>query len=261
MIQWLVLFQKELLELWRNYKWVWVPMVFIFLGIMQPVVTYYMPQILESVGGLPEGSIIEIPMPAASEVLAETLGQYNTLGLLVLVLAFMGTIASERNSGVAGMILVKPVSYTSYVTAKWAAAALLTCVSIAAGFAAAWVYTVQLFEMISLGAVAGSFVLFCLWFALIVTVTILFSAALRAQAAAAFVALLLAAAFSIISSLFAERLVWSPGLLPSYAGTVLFEGKLPTGAWPAVMLTLLLIAVLLVAAASLLRSKELGRDQ
>jgi ABC-2 type transport system permease protein len=43
MSQFLVLFRKEMLELWRSYKWLWVPLVFLFLGIIQPAATYYLP--------------------------------------------------------------------------------------------------------------------------------------------------------------------------------------------------------------------------
>src|SRR5690606_38665844 len=106
MKQWLVLFRKELVEGVRNYKWIWIPLVFVLLGIMQPVMTYFLPQLLETAGGLPEGAVIELPTPTGSQVMAETMSNFNTIGLLVLVLAFMGTIASERSSGVAGMVLV-----------------------------------------------------------------------------------------------------------------------------------------------------------
>ncbi len=50
MKQWLVLFQKEQVELWRNYKWIWVPVVFLLLGSSTPLSTYFMPQILEDFG-------------------------------------------------------------------------------------------------------------------------------------------------------------------------------------------------------------------
>ncbi|MDY0407538.1 hypothetical protein [Paracerasibacillus soli] len=59
-MQWLILLQKEMVENWRNFKWIWVPLVFILLAIMDPISTYYLPQILEAVGGLPEGAVFEI---------------------------------------------------------------------------------------------------------------------------------------------------------------------------------------------------------
>ena len=111
MSQWLTLFQKEIFEMWRNFKWIWVPITFILLGVSEPLTSYYMKHILDSLGGLPEGAVIDIPTPTAGAVLASGLSQYTTLGVLIIVLSTMGIIAGERKSGVAAMILVKPVSY------------------------------------------------------------------------------------------------------------------------------------------------------
>jgi len=118
MSQWFTLLQKELLEMTRNFKWIWVPISFILIGVMDPLSTYYLPQILNTIGDLPEGAVIDIPTPPAPEVLMMSLANYNLLGILIIILTTMGLISGERKSGVAGMILVKPVSYFSFVTAK-----------------------------------------------------------------------------------------------------------------------------------------------
>ena len=69
MTQWTVLYRKEMTEMARNYKILWIPIVFILLGVMQPVSSYYMPEILDTFGGLPEGTILEMPTPTGAEVL------------------------------------------------------------------------------------------------------------------------------------------------------------------------------------------------
>src|SRR5699024_9883536 len=104
-----------------NKKWIWVPLVFILLAIIDPISNYYMPQIIDSIGGMPEGAVFEIPELSSAEVILMTLGQLSSLGVLVIILMSMGTIAGERKSGVIELILVKPVSYQHYITAKWAA--------------------------------------------------------------------------------------------------------------------------------------------
>src|SRR5690606_11651471 len=109
-----VLFKKEWIEMTRNFKILWIPLVFILLGIMQPVTSYYLPEIIKAAGELPEGAVFEIPMPTPQEVLVQTFGQYSQIGILVLVLAFMGIVAAEKNSGVSDIILVKPVSFANY---------------------------------------------------------------------------------------------------------------------------------------------------
>lgn len=257
MMQWGVMFRKELLEMWRNYKWIWVPLVFILLGIMQPVVMYYMPQIIESAGGLPSGSVIEIPLPSPGEVLAETLGQFNTLGLLILALAFMGIISAERASGVAGLILVKPVSYAAYVSAKWAAAMVLTAVSGIAGTLAAWYYTVQLIGDLSLSVVIASLGLFLLWLAFVVTLTVFFSALMKSQGAVAFLTLLTVTGITLLTSLFSKVMKYSPSKLAEYAGNIFMTDPAPSSMWLSIGVTVLCTCALIALSSVVFRGKEL----
>ncbi|MDG0794039.1 hypothetical protein OMP38_26850 [Cohnella ginsengisoli] len=64
MSQWLVLYAKEMLGMRRSYKWLWLPLVFLLLGIMNPVTTYYMPQLLEA-SGISAEAAAAIPTPTA----------------------------------------------------------------------------------------------------------------------------------------------------------------------------------------------------
>lgn len=61
MKQWFTLLNKEFLEMARNYKWVWMPITFVLLGVMDPLTTYYLPEILNSVGGSQKGQYLKYP--------------------------------------------------------------------------------------------------------------------------------------------------------------------------------------------------------
>jgi ABC-2 type transport system permease protein len=258
MSQWMTLFQKEMLEMWRNFKWIWVPITFILLGVSEPVSSYYLPQIIKSFGGLPEGAIIDIPSPTAGAVLASGLSQYSTLGVLIIVLGTMGVIAGERKSGVAAMILVKPVSYLSYITSKWAGSLLLVWFSLFIGYLSTWYYTGQLFEWVAFGEFFQSFVLYGLWLTVILTVTVFFSSALLSPGMAGFVSLSLALVVSIISGALSHLLVWSPSQLTSYAGALLTTGVVPDDTLPACLIGILLIVILLWFSVFLFKKKELA---
>lgn len=251
--QWFVLIRKELLEAIRSYRILWMPAVFLLLGVMQPIISYYLPDIIASAGGMPAGTVIEIPVPTGPEVLAETLSQYNTLGALVIALSFMSAISGERSAGTASLVLVKPVSHGVFVSSKWAAGSLLTFLSFALGYLGAWYYTSLLIETVDIGRVAGSLLLYALWLILIGTLTLLFSALLRSGAGAAAAALGAAAVISIVSGLWADTLAWSPGRLSAYAASLLASGTLPGAAWPAAAVALAAIAALTAAAAVVLR--------
>ncbi|WP_169089505.1 ABC transporter permease [Paenibacillus sp. PL91] len=249
-----VMVQKELLELLRSYKLLWVPLVFILLGIMQPVSTYFMPVILEKAGSLPEGTVIEIPTPLGSEVLAQTLQQFGTIGVLVLVLVCMGTVSGERSSGTASLILVKPVSVLSFIGSKWTAMLLLTWGALIVGYFAAWYYTGLLFEEVSFAKMVGSLLIFGLWLSFLVTITILFSALLRSPAAAAFSALGGAVGLTLLAGLFPKQLGWSPGTLSGFASASVTTGIANTSRFGLVIaLTIIGIAAAIALSAWVLR--------
>ncbi|MGX6444098.1 ABC transporter permease [Neobacillus sp. K501] len=258
MNQWLTLLQKEMIEMWRNFKWIWVPITFILLGVSEPLSNYYMPQIIDSLGGLPEGTVIEIPPPTAGEVLVAGLSQYSTLGVLIIVLGTMGIIAGERKSGVAAMILVKPVSYFSYVTSKWAGGLLLVWFSLLIGYLATWYYTGLLFDWIPFSEFFNSYLLYGLWLSVVLTVTVFFSSIFLTPGIAGFVSLALIVFLTILSGSLSQWLEWSPSQLTSYAAGLLVAGKLSNETLATSFIAAVLIAILLWLSVIVFKKKELA---
>lgn len=258
MTQLLTLLEKEIVEMARNFKLIWVPISFILLGVIDPLTTYYMPQILDSVGGLPEGAVIEIPVPSAAEVLITSMGEYQTIGVLIIALSLMGTIAGERKSGVAQLILVKPVSYFSYITSKWISGLILFIFSLFLGLMASWYYTGILFEFIPIADFLAAAMIYALWLALVVTVVIFFSALIRQPGAAAAISIATVLIWSLIGGSFSHLLEWSPTQLFDYASNLLMTGRIPQNTLPATFLTAGIIVLLLVLAVMVLRQQELA---
>jgi ABC-2 type transport system permease protein len=170
----------------------------------------------------------------------------------------MGIIAGERKNGVAAMILVKPVSYLSYITSKWAGSLLLVWISLFIGYISTWYYTGQLFEWVPIGEFFQSFVLYGLWLSVIITVTVFLSAAFLSPGMAGFISLALALVVSILSGALSHLLEWSPSQLTSYASALLTAGELPDDTLPASLIALLLIVVLLWLSVFLFKKKELA---
>jgi ABC-2 type transport system permease protein len=258
MNQWMILLQKEMLEMWRNFKWIWVPITFILLGVQKPLTSYYMEQILDSFGGLPEGAKVEIPTPSAAEVLIQSLGEYTSLGVLIIVLTTMGIIAAERKSGVAAMILVKPVSYLAFITSKWMGAILLIWFSFFMGYLATWYYTGILFDWISFASFFQSFILYGLWLTVVITITLFFSALLLTPGIAAFSSLAVVIVISLVSSTLSNRLEWSPAQLTSYANEVLMHKGFSDYTLPASLTAIACIIILLSLSVYVFRKKELA---
>ncbi|WP_214628184.1 ABC transporter permease [Paenibacillus agaridevorans] len=244
---------KEMLELARSMKLVWVPLVFVALGIMQPVSIYYMPLILEHGGNLPEGTVIEMPMPLPSEVMSGTLSQFGVIGILVLVLVFMGVVSGERSSGTASLILVKPVSIMAYLGSKLTAMLLLALLSLLCGYLAAWYYTDLLIGKFAFGEFLGSFLLYGLWLAFAMAATLLFSTILRSSAGAAACVLVLLALLSIAANLAPHFAGWLPGALNSYAA----QAANSTIEYTDVFVWVIVCTVLLIAGAYALSCTQL----
>lgn len=257
MNQWLILFSKEQKEMLKNFKWIWVPLVFMILGMMQPLTAYYLPDILEAVGGMPEGTVLEMPVPTAPEVLVATLGQFSQIGILILVLATMGIVSSERSSGSYVMILVKPVSFTSYITAKWASISLFAISSFILGYLSSAYYTYILMgEFRAVDMLFGGGV-YALWLIFIMTLVLLFSSLMKSIGAIAFLSLGTTMLLSLLTSLFSKMMYWSPARLSTHSHSILLTSNGADYFWLSLLVTIVSIVALLVVTVQLFKKKEL----
>ncbi|KGR79827.1 ABC transporter permease [Ureibacillus manganicus] len=250
MKKWFVLHRKEWLEMTRNYKVIWIPLIFVLFGLMQPITSYYMPEILKNASNLPEGSVIEIPMPTSGEVLAQTLGQFNQMGILVLVLAFMGIVSSERKSGMLKAILVKPVRFSSYITAKWMSAVLLSVGAIFLGMLASWYYTVLLIGDYPFMNIVKGTSLYLIWIMFLLTFTVFLSTFLKSSGFVAAFTLLLSILLTLLTSLFEKYMEWSPAQLTNAAASLFISGKLEGPLMLPLITTVILTALILYLAAT-----------
>ncbi|RDW17455.1 ABC transporter permease [Oceanobacillus chungangensis] len=257
-MQWMTLFRKEMIENWRNKKWIWVPIVFILLASMDPVSNYYLPQIIESVGGLPEGTVIELPDFAPSEVVMMSLGQLSSLGVLVVTLMSMATIAGERKSGVLELILVKPVAYRNYITAKWTVLIILVWVSLLLGMLGSWYYINILYGELSIQSMLLVVLFYGLWLTLVVSVSIFFNTLFKTPGIVAFLSIATIIFMSVVTQIFSHILEWSPNNLTLYIMEMLQTESIPSELiWTAIV-TIIISIGLLIAAIITLRTKELA---
>ncbi|TYS19135.1 ABC transporter permease subunit [Rossellomorea vietnamensis] len=247
MKQFFVLLRKELLESRRNFKWIWMPIIFILFGITEPLTAFYMPDILDAVGNLPEGAVIEIPPPSSQEVLLAVISQYSTLGVLVIVLGFMGTVAGERKNGSASLVLVKPVSFFSYILSKWAAAIILVGVSYVIGMVASCYYINILFDGIAVSDFIQALLAYGIWLSFIVTLTIFLSSLTSSPGLAAFSTIGLSIFITFFSSMLSSQLKWSPSQITSYVTEILVNGNWSTDLNLTLIITLGIIILIMTA--------------
>lgn len=256
MMQWRALFRKEVLENWRNYKWIWVPLVITLLAIMDPITTYYMPQIIDSVGGGPEGATLDIPTPLPNEAIMMSLSQLSGLGVLVILLMSMGSISSERKSGITELILVKPIAYRNYITAKWFALILITWLSLSIGLLTNWYYVNILFGDLALSTVLQVILFYGLWLTLVISISIFYNTIFRSPGLVVAFSIMTIGAMSIVTTIFSQVLMWSPNKLSTHIQNLLITDKLSIDLMGSAITTIVMSVLLLVAATYILRTKE-----
>jgi len=215
-----VLLEKEVIEAWRTYRLGIVCGLFVVLGILSPVVTRYLPEIIRAFA--PPGFQIDLPPLGVSDVIDQLLKNVIQFGALAAVLITMGSVAAEKERGTAALILAKPVSRVAFLWAKFVALGMIFGLATILAVVAAWLYTTLLFvappvlPWISMGII--------IWLATMVYVSITFlgSAALGSPlgaAAVGFAGLIGLSLASIISTLNP----WLPAGLVDVAKAVALE--------------------------------------
>ncbi|TKI53347.1 ABC transporter permease [Lysinibacillus mangiferihumi] len=237
-----VLLQKEFREAWRSRKFLWIPLVFALLGMSEPLTNYYMMDILEAVGNMPEGFEMLMPELVPADLLLATISQFQLIGLLVLMASFVGAISKERSNGTATLLYVRPISFGSFFISKFIVISAVGFVSIVAGFAASVYYTVVLYGTFEVGTLLASIGTYFIWVLFVLALTLMMSAAFKTTVAAtaAFIIIFIG---QIIDGLVGTFWTISPWKLPLY-GVQLIRGTMEmSDYWWSLVMTVVLICV------------------
>lgn len=170
MKQYHVLFKKEWKQFLMDWKIIWLPIVFVLLGFIQPVMTYYMPMIIDNIGAS-EGIMIDPKAleQSSQEVLASTLGsQFDQLGIMVIAISVMGMIQSDKASGMLDFLFTKSIRASTYMLSKYFSHLLLVLISVTAGYFMSYAYTVFLFDKIPLQQVLLGLFYYLIWVAFMI---------------------------------------------------------------------------------------------
>ncbi|MEN8614081.1 ABC transporter permease subunit [Dehalogenimonas sp. THU2] len=247
------LMKKEWREQVRTFRLLIVGGVFLFFGLLTPVMTRYLPEIIKLAGE--DISFIEIPPPTAVQALVEYSATALQMGLLVAILVTMSAIAGERSRGTALMTLSKPVSTGAFVTAKLMAISFTFIIGLVLGGIGAFGYTWMLIEEGNLAGFIGQTALLSVYLIFCITTTLVFSAVFRNSLAAGGVAigvLLVGAGLGAVP--WVGRVM--PGSLTSW-GNHLVAGESGGAEWLALGVTLVLIVGGAYLATRILKGKEI----
>jgi len=223
----IVLIKKEFVQMVREFKVIWLPIVFILLGLTQPIVTYYLPSILEALGG-GQGITIDPSMTAqkGGAVLASTLGsQFDQLGLMIIVISMMSIIQTDKANGMLAFILTRPVTVISYIGGKVVSNYLIAAFSVAIGYFASYLYVNYLFTDLPFSHMITGLLFYLVWILFIVSFTTMISAIFHSQGIIALISIIFLIGCRIIVNLNPIIDFVNPASMSKHAMEVLITGS------------------------------------
>ena len=255
-----VLLRKELLELWRTRRFLFLPLLFAVFGISGPVLIRLLPVILKSAGT--QGVPVEIPTMGPADALLQYLSMARQLGFLGIIVLYMGIVANERKEGTLTVLFVKPVSRLDFLWSRWSVNGAYVLLSVIIGAVLATVYTALLLGAPDVPAMVVATVLYLAYTLLLFSWTLCFSALMKGAAAAAGLSIIPLFVLPLLGYL------WEPlGTYGPYgavaAGTASLGGlagpavAVPASAWVSAGLDVVLAVGLVFAAYAALRRTEL----
>ncbi|CAH0318057.1 ABC transporter permease [Priestia megaterium] len=244
----IVLIKKEYVQMLRDFKVIWLPIVFIFLGATQPVITHYLPSILEALGGGGQGITIDPSMTAqkGGEVLASTLGsQFDQLGLMILAISMMGIIQTDKANGMLAFILTRPVTVTSYIGGKIVSNYLMAAFSVTIGYFTSYLYVNYLFTAVPFSHMITGLIFYLVWVLFIVSFTTMISAIFHSQGIIALISIIFLIGCRIIVGLNPIMDQLNPASMSKHAMETLMTGLVDSNAVGNLLLTFVWILLTL----------------
>lgn len=220
----MILLKKEWLEMVRSFRILWLPLLFILLGISDPLTNYYMEDILQTFGNMPDGFSMTLPELAPSDLLIASLGQFQMIGLIVIVAITASMISRERQNGTATFIYVRPVSNFSIYMSKFLVMGILAAICTLAGFGASMYYTYLLYGGVTVKAFLLLMLFYWLWLLFVIAITLTLSAAFTTSIAMT-AAMLLFPLGILLDSIIGTYWHFSPYKLATYGASWLTKSN------------------------------------
>ncbi len=250
----MALSKKEIHQMTKDFKVVWLPIVFILLGLTQPIVMYYMPVILQSNGIMIDSTMAN---PEGQEVLASTLNsQFDQLGIIILAIATMGIIQGEKANGMMAFILTRPVSISSYLNSKIIIHYVLAVICIALGYVMSYGYTSYLFTTVPITQTLLALAFYCVWLLFVITFVAMMSTFFNSSAFIALISIVVLLICRFCAGLHPFIDVVNPASNSMYATNILMTGDMKAWYGFNVVVTLLLVLLMIVTMHKFIAKKK-----
>jgi ABC-2 type transport system permease protein len=250
----ITVFRKEMTEQWRTYRFLIMAAVLAAFGLASPLLAKFTPEMMKAIPGVPPELLAAIPKPTVADAIAQYVKNMSQFGIILALLMTMGIVVQEKERGTAAFFLTRPVSRETFLLAKFAALAVAFIASLSLAAIGCWYYTLVLFEPLAWGPFLALNGLMLVVFLVYVALALLASTIARSNGMAAGLAFMALVLIGLIGGLPTIG-DYFPGRLFSWGMTLLLGGK--DSAWPALWISLGIIAVALLAAGLIFRRQEI----
>jgi ABC-2 type transport system permease protein len=224
--------RKEIIQQWRTKRFLMVLAVFLLFGLVSPLMSKMLPELIKSEPG-GEELVKLLPPPSAADGLASYLDFIGSFGYILVILLGMNAIAGEKETGTAGMILSKPMPRWVFVLSKFTAQSLVYTLAILVGTLTVYYCTFVLFGAVDALILIQISLLLLLWLLTYAAAVLLASVMGRTVATAAGVGLGLAVAIGLARNIphYGKwtpngLMAWATGLLENAESTLVNPGAL-----------------------------------
>jgi ABC-2 type transport system permease protein len=247
------LWRLEWLRLRRTPRALTLAAVFVFFGLLEPVLTRYQSQIFQHVGN---GVRISFPPSTPAQGVSGYISELGGTGLIVVVVVAAGAFTFDSRHGLATFLRTRVTSVWQLVAPRFAVNAAAAALAFVLGACAAWYETALLIGAPPAGGMLAGMLSGSVYLAYAVAVTALAAALVRGTLAA--VGIALAVLFVLpVAGVYHPVGNWLPSALAN-APVDLVRGThhLPYYL-PAFAVTVVVTAVVLAAAVLRLRAREI----
>jgi ABC-2 type transport system permease protein len=203
------LWRLEWLRLTRTPRAIALAAVFLFIGLIEPVVTRYLRTI---VGHLSHGARISLPLPSPADGLNSYVSEITLIGLIVVVAVAAGALTFDTRPGISTFLRTRVTSMARLVLPRFALTAAAAAVAYLLGTLGAWYETAVLLGSLPVGGVLAGMICGTIYMAFAVAVTALAASLARTAIGTIGIALAIVILIPIAGSIHAVS-NWLPSAL------------------------------------------------
>ncbi|MDP2014828.1 MAG: hypothetical protein Q8L05_11440 [Actinomycetota bacterium] len=164
------LWRLEILRLTRTRRWVALVGVYVLFGLIGPLSTRYMEQLLSSLGNSLQGMSITLPAPTAAAAIDAFVKNATQIGTIVVVVVAAGALAFDSVPEMGIFLRTRVPNVTKLLLPRYVVTTIASAIAFTLGVLTAWYETWALIGQVDATAIATGIAYGVLYLAVVVAV-------------------------------------------------------------------------------------------